>query len=76
MKRGPKPAGGMPFYDLGGMIQVTAEQRDLMRRRVGGLTQWSEASTRSLVDLLTNAYLLGLTDAADVIFTRKDRVNG
>ena len=67
MKRGPKPKGppGHPYYELGGTVRVTREMHDLAKRRVGGLTAWSEVSCRSLSDLLANAYLLGLQDAAD-----------
>ena len=71
MARTPRP-DGHPFYRLTGMVQVTAEQRDFMRRRIGGLLSFSTGST-PLIDLLANAYMIGVEDAVATIARRADQ---
>jgi len=61
-----------PYYVLGGQIPVSREALDFCRRRVGGLTAWGGVSTRPLIDLLANAYVLGLADAAEALFQGRD----
>ena len=67
-KRGPKPKGetGHPYYTLApGNQAVSLEQRDFMRRRIGGLLNYADLTTRPMIDLLANAYLFGLEDATE-----------
>jgi hypothetical protein len=59
----PRPK---PFDELGDAIPISDEQRKFMHRRVGGLLHYSEVQ-RPLIDLIANAYLLGLIDAQEVI---------
>lgn len=64
-----------PYYELGGHTAVTPAQRDFCQRRVGGLTEWCETSSRPLVDLLANAYFLGLSDATETFSSRDERLS-
>lgn len=59
MKRGPSRPG--PYDRLDGRLTVTTEQLSFMHRRVGALLQMG-GEHRPLIDLLANAYLLGLDD--------------
>jgi hypothetical protein len=66
MKRGPKVgAPDHPYYRTRGVIHIAPEEADFVRRRIGGLLDGGAANVR-LIDLLANAYVLGIKDAADV----------
>lgn len=60
-----KPRDGHPYYETHGMTKVTREQADFCRRRVGGLLDWTGASSIPIADLLANAYFLGMKDAVE-----------
>jgi hypothetical protein len=73
VKPGPKPPkiAGHPFYELRGQLPVTREQVEFCRRRVGGLLNYGDLSSVMLIDLLGNAYALGLADATEYLRDRK-----
>ncbi len=58
-----------PYDALGEIYPVRPAERALMHRRVGGLLQDSEHH-RPLIDLLANAYAMGMADAVDVMAHR------
>ena len=63
-----------PFYRLEARqsMKVPEALVDLARRRVGGLVSFDQ-SRRSLIDILANAYLIGMDDAVDVLNETVDR---
>lgn len=61
-----KPEPGYPFYELRNDWKIPRELLDIAKRRVGGLSQFDAAKRMSLVHLLANAYLLGLSDGIDI----------
>ena len=60
----PKHEEGHPHYKTGRDLKISREQRDFARRRIGGLATFGE-SHRPSIDLLANAYVLGLKDAIE-----------
>lgn len=62
------PILGYPYYKLEPRAtwKIPRDVVDIARRRVGGLITFDQVTRRKLIDILANAYLLGLLDAADV----------
>ena len=64
-KRGPKIAPtGHPHYEGGELEAISREHADFCSRRVGFLATFQEAH-RPLLELLANAYWLGVQDAVE-----------
>ena len=69
MGRHKKLPDGMPYFRLTIGEPVPRKFWDFAKRRIGELATYYEMSKRPVLDLLANAYHLGMTDAVDAMNT-------
>jgi len=62
-----KKDDGFPYYRLVDTGNYPSKEiKDFVKRRVGGLAEHSQCQ-RPLIDLLANAYVLGMQDTLDLL---------